>query len=118
MRDARIGLDLLRRPLRDLGTQVQSHDPIGQGHQHLHVVLDDDEGEAGAAQALDKRDQAGDAALVDAAGDLVEQQQPRPRRHGPGQFQALALAGAEGPGVRPPFLQETDEAERMLGEIQ
>jgi hypothetical protein len=110
--DLRVLADLGRRALGDLGAEVQRHDAIGERHQHLHVVLDDDDGHALPPQPLDQLDQLRDGALVDAAGHLVEQQQPRPGRHRPGQLEALALPGAERVGVGLALVQQADEVER------
>ena len=51
-------------------------------------------------QVADELHQPGDAALVDAAGHLVEQQDPRLGGERARQLEALALAGGERAGVR------------------
>ena len=91
---------------------MQGHHPIRERHQHLHVVLDEDDGHAFAPQLFDELDEAGDGALVDAAGHLVEQQQARPGAHGPGELQALALPGAQAVGVDAPLVEQADEVQR------
>ena len=45
---------------------------------------------------LDRGDELVDLALGEAAGDLVEQQDPRLRGEGPGQLEALALEQGRG----------------------
>jgi hypothetical protein len=58
-------------------------------------VLDPDDGDAAAAGGAHHLDQLHDLRVGEAAGDLVQQQQPRPRRQRAGQLQALALQQAE-----------------------
>ena len=51
-------------------------------------------------QIADEGDQPGDRAGIDAAGDLVEQEQPRPGGQRARQLEALALARRQPAGVR------------------
>ena len=41
-----VGADLGRRALGDLGAVLQHGDPLGDAHHHLHVVLDQQDGDA------------------------------------------------------------------------
>src|SRR4051812_8834455 len=76
--DARVGLRLGGRPLHELGAVVEHDDPVGEGGDEAHVVLDDDDGDVVVpAQAPDRADQLLDLGVRQAGGRLVEQQQPR-----------------------------------------
>src|SRR5690349_4404800 len=50
----RIGGDLGRRAVGDLATELQHHDPVGDAHDQPHVVLDEQHGDAGVADAPDQ----------------------------------------------------------------
>ena len=60
----------------------------------MHDVLDPDHRHAGRLDALQLVDQPGGLVLGQAAGDLVEQQQLRPRRERARELEALAVRAA------------------------
>ena len=74
----------LEGSLRDLQAVVESDDPVGDPLDDVHVVLDHEN--RVAALVAELRDQLGDLVRllrVHPGGRLVEQQQPRVRRHRP-----------------------------------
>src|SRR5262245_2081676 len=74
---------------------MQRDHPMGDTHDHAHVVFDDDQRHAARVEAAHQIDQAGNAALVHAARDLVEQEQPRLDRERSRHLEPLALARGE-----------------------
>src|SRR5206468_11384626 len=56
--DLRVSLDLARRALGDLLPVIEHHDAIGHAHHHAHVVLDQQDAHALAADVLDQRHHA------------------------------------------------------------
>ena len=66
-------------------------------------------------QVADELDQPGDAALVDAARHLVEQQHARLGGERARQLEALALAGGERARVRVRLLGEPHPVEQLAG---
>ena len=100
--DAPVARHGVGRAVGDLLAEIEGDDALGHRRDDPHVVLDHEEREAAAVQVADELHQAGDAALVDAAGDLVEQQHARLGRERARQLEALALAGGERARVRRP----------------
>ena len=91
--DGRVALDLRGRALGDLLAEVQHDDAVGDAHDELHVVLD--EQHAHAALGVDLLDQPGEVPLLDrvgARGRLVEQQHSRLGAQRPGDLQPALLA--------------------------
>src|SRR5262245_46314581 len=76
--DARLGPDLVGRPLGDLLPHVEDGDAVGDVHHHAHVVLDEDD--RGVPLLLHVQDEARHVLLlflVHAAHWLVEQEDLR-----------------------------------------
>ena len=68
--------DLLRRALGDLLAVVEDGDAVADAHDHLHVVLDEQDGQAQLGpQLVDERHHLGRLARVHPGGRLVEQQE-------------------------------------------
>ena len=99
----------------DLLAEVERDDALGHRGDHPHVVLDHEEREAAAVQLADELHQPGDAALVHAAGHLVEQQHARLGGERARELEALALAGGERARVRVGLLGEPDPVEQLAG---
>ena len=75
---ARVGPDLLRRALGDLLAVVEDGDPLADAHHHLHVVLDQQDGQLElVAQPLMSRVICARLAGVHAGRRLVQQEQLR-----------------------------------------
>src|SRR5215510_7377296 len=74
-----VALDLGRGAARDGPSLVQAHDAIGYVHHHLHVVLDEEHGDAERADLPELRHEPRGLHRVHAGDRLVEQQEPRPR---------------------------------------
>ena len=94
---------------------------LRQVHDHAHVMLDDQQGDAhlgiGAAQAVDE---AVDQGRVDTGGRLVEKQDLRFIHQRHGKFQQLLLPERQVAGRQEAFLVEANEVEqpfRPLGGI-
>src|SRR5262247_493660 len=89
----RVALDLSRWPLGDLLAVVQHSHAVGDLHDHAHVVLDQDDGEAQIGdQAAQEMHQVGRLALGHASGWLVEEQQRGLGRQRAGQLEAPPVA--------------------------
>lgn len=82
------GADLLRRALGDFLAIVKDHDPLGDVHHQLHVVLDEEDRQVKVlAHAAEKGGQFLCLPRVHAGRRLVEEKQPRPRGQGAGDLQ-------------------------------
>ena len=88
--DVRMTRDVGRRALRDFLAVVQHDDAVRERHDRRHDVLDDQHGHALRLHLPDERDHALDLGGVEAAHDLVKQEQPRPRGERAGDLQSLA----------------------------
>ena len=112
--------DLLERALGDLGAVVERDDPVGDALDDVHVVLDhEDRVAAVRAQLLDQLGDLVRLGRVHPGGRLVEQEQPRVRRHRAGDLEAAAVRVRERvrrlvPAVAHQPLAE--EAELLLGQ--
>ena len=69
----RIGAHLLGRALGDLGAVVEDDDLVGDVHHHLHVVLDEKDGDATIADLEDQLAQLRLLGGVQAGGGLIQQ---------------------------------------------
>src|SRR3990172_2318558 len=75
-----VGRELPWGALRDDFPVGQHIDILGEAHHRLHHVLDEEYGDARAADALDHRDELVDFRGIQARHNLVEKQQFRLRR--------------------------------------
>src|SRR5258705_1257676 len=73
LEDRRVGPDHRRRAFRDQPAAVGHDDVVADAHDHVHVVLDDDEGLALRVELAHERAEAVDQRRVHAARRLVEQ---------------------------------------------
>ena len=86
----RIRLHLGRRPARDLPTEAEDVHVVGDAHDEVHVVLDEEHGELEVvADLLDEDPELGDLLVVQPAGRLVEEEQPRLGDERPSKLHAL-----------------------------
>src|SRR5918994_2107403 len=99
----RVGSHLGGRSVRDLLAEVEHVHVVGDAHDEVHVVLDEQHGQLPVlADLLDETAELLDLLVVQPAGGLVEQQQPRLRDEGARQLDALqrpereARGGAKG----------------------
>src|ERR1700716_3204569 len=84
--------DLVRGAAGQDGALVHGHDPVRISEDDVHVVLDDDRGDV--LRPDDRADDVHDRGLLagaDAAGRLVEEEEPRPQRVRDGHVEQLAL---------------------------
>src|SRR4029450_2310974 len=113
--DARVRPHLVRRALGDLLAHVGEGDAIGDVHDHAHVVLDQDDGDA--PFLVDVEDEAGHVLLllvVTAAHRLVEEQDLRIERQCPAELDALLQPVGERAGRAPPQILDTEEGDDGL----
>ena len=96
---ARISLHLRRRAIGDDAAAMQNSDGVGQAEHYLHVVLDQQNGDAGLIEESRQRFDSL-RRLLDGQplGRLVEQQNLGLLRHGHSHFQQALIAVAEKPG--------------------
>src|SRR2546425_322933 len=111
--DARVMLDRLRRPLGDLLAVMEDDETLGEGHDHLHVVLDDQERHATLSHQCSARsDRRVRFQLAHARRRLVEEEEPRTRGQRSGQVDALQDAERQVPGQHVPVRAEAEGLER------
>src|SRR5262247_2933532 len=113
--DARVRAHLVRRALGDLLAHVEHGDAIGDVHDHAHVMLDQDHGDA--PFLVDVEDEAGHVLLllvVAAAHGLVEEQDLRVERQGAAELDALLQPVGERAGRSPAQVLDTQEVDDVL----
>src|SRR5215510_13043826 len=111
--NALVAADLLGRPFSDLLAVIEHRNSLRDAHDHLHVVLDKEDGDAlvdDLADQLHKRDLL---LRREAGGGLVQQQQPGLGRQRPRDLEPALLPVRKVPGVivRPPL--DADESEEL-----
>ena len=87
-----------RVPRGEHRARGEAHQPVHDLDQRVHDVLDPDHRGAAVADLADDADELGQLGVGQSAGDLVEQQQPRPGR--PARAPARAACGRAGAGRR------------------
>ena len=91
-------------PFGDRPSEVQHQDAVADGHHHLHVVLDQQDGHALVPDAPDQADQLLALALVHAGGRLVQEEEPR--------------AGGQGAGdLEPPLVPVGQVPRELVGDV-
>ena len=93
--NGRVGDKLLRGSMRDHPSLVEDIGLLGEAHDGLHHMLDQQNGDAGIADLADDRDDFDDFAGDESRHDLVEQQEFRFRRQRAGEFEALAPGNSQ-----------------------
>src|SRR5215510_10086873 len=91
-----VALDLGRAAGRVDPALVQAHDAVGHAHHHLHVVLDEEDGDAERADLSELRHEPSSLHRVHAGDRLVQQQEPRARSERDGDFEEALFAIGEG----------------------
>ena len=92
---------------------VQHGDVIGDGHHHVHVVLDQDDRDAAVRQQADQRLEVLDLAMREAGRRLVEQQQPRLERERPRDLEAALVAEGQIARLLGRVVGEADEIQQL-----
>jgi hypothetical protein len=75
--DPAVVADRFRGTLGELPAVVEDGDAVREPHHHAHVVLDEEDRDAGVADLPDELGQHGRLVRVGACRRLVEEQQPR-----------------------------------------
>ena len=88
--------DLGGGPLRDLPAEVEHDDLVADLHDQVHVMLDDDQGEARSFQLQNELPEPGGFHLVHARGRLVQQEKARAEGQGPGDLHPALVAVGQG----------------------
>ena len=99
-RTTRVGGDLLRRSGRDHHAEVEDVDPLGEGHDEVHVVLDEEHPHAPGCHLTEDLLEGHRLGTVEAAARLVEEQHLRPHAQGPPELDEAQRARAERPRRR------------------
>ena len=114
--DARILLDLLRRPLGDLAAVVEDGDLLGDAHDHPHLVLDEQDRDAQvAAQLAEEVGHLERLGRVHPGGRFVEQEQAWLVGQGAGDLQPALVAVRQLHGQAVAATLEPDEVEQPQG---
>src|SRR5256714_2506405 len=103
--DVEVRADLRGCSLRQRAALVEHVDPVADAHDQGHVVIDEEDADVAVLpDGTHRGAQRRDLCLGQTGGRLVEQEEPRPRRHGAGDTQAplvaLGQAGGRAVGVR------------------
>jgi hypothetical protein len=111
--DAGIGQHLVRIYGSDDSPRVHANQAVRDLQQHMHDVLDPDDGDAAPVQHADGLDQLGSVAVSQAAADLVEQQHDRIGGKCPRQLEPFAIEQAERLGAAIGQLDHAAQAQRI-----
>ena len=112
---ADVGAHLGRRTLRDLLAVVEHGDPVADAHDHLHVVLDQQDGQAQTlAKLADEVGQLARLLRVHAGGRLVEQEELGLGGQGPGDLEPSLVAVGQVPRQLVGTLLEPHEIQKLL----
>ena len=93
--DRRVGQDLRGLPVGDERAARQADQPVHGSGQGAHDMLDPQHGDALGPDVAHDPDQLGHLRIGEAAGHLVQQDQPRAGGQCPGHLQPLALQQPE-----------------------
>jgi hypothetical protein len=95
---------------------VEHGDPVGDPHDHAHVVLDEQDGQAQLGhQAHQELHEAGRLALGHPGGGLVEQQERRLRGQGPSDLEPALVAVGQVAGGLVGAGAQADAVEQLRG---
>ena len=107
-----IGLHLGGGAVGDHLAVVEHRDAVGHGHDHVDMMLDQDDGHAAIGEAADQLHQVLDLAMRQAGGGLVEQQQLRPQRQRARDLEAPLVAEGQVARLLVGEVGEADEVEQ------
>ncbi len=108
--------DLFRGAVGDGLAVVEDVDLLAHAHDHLHVVLDEDDGDLElVAEPADLLLEALGLAVVHPGGGLVEEQELGPEHHGPRDLQAALVAVGERGGDLVGHGAEIEDLQQLEG---
>ena len=107
--------DLLRQAVGDQLAVVQHVDAVGDVHDHVHVVLDQQHRVADLLQVADEAQQLHALRRVHAGGGLVQQQELCIRGHRAGDLHLALLAVGQALGVAVDVLAQADGVQNLDG---
>ena len=110
-------LDLLRRPLGNLHAVVEHGHAVRDLHHEVHVVLDQEHGDAPVTDAPDQAVDHLDLLAVEPRRGLVEEKEPRADGEGAGDLEHALLPVRQGGGDRLRLLPEPDLAQQRHGGV-
>jgi hypothetical protein len=113
----RILLHLGRLAVGDLAPEVEHHHVVGDPHHHPHRVLDQQDRQL--VLLAQREQQVGerlDLAVAEAAGGLVEQQQPRAAAEPAGELDALERPVGQAGRAAVGDPGEVEPGQRLVGE--
>src|SRR3989475_7207559 len=116
--DALVAQDDVWRPIGKRPAEVEDDDPLTHADDHTHHVFDEDDGHAGVANGAHDVERVVDLDVVEAGHDLVEQQQPGPGRHGPGDLESLAVGNRQGADGLIRLLAQPHQLEHAVGAVE
>jgi hypothetical protein len=109
--------DLQRLAFRDLLSVVEHDDPVGDAHDRLHHVLDDEERDAVAIDLAEQLHRAVHLLRVEACHDLVQQEKLGVHRQRPGELQPLQVRDREVRRGLRDAVPEADPRQDLLGAL-
>src|SRR5437867_10759660 len=112
--DAWVGADFLRLPFGDLFAVIQDNDPLGDAHDDLHVVLDQQHSDALGADPLHQFHEFALFLRVGARRRLVQQEQFRIVGQSSRNLQPPLRAVGKIAGVVVGLLPDADEIEQLV----
>ena len=115
---ALIALHLGRRPARDRAAEVEDVNVVGDAHDEVHVVLDEEHGQLQVvAQAADEAAKLFDLLVIQAACRLVQKEQAGLRRERASELDTLQRSERQAGGGSMRIVVEVDERESLLGAL-
>ena len=110
---ARIGVDLGGGALGQLAALLEHDHLVAEGGDELDIVLDDQEGLAGAVELLQRDLDLADAARIDAGDRLVEHDDPGMRHQRGGERHQLLLAVGQDAGLDLVVFAQADQLDQL-----
>src|SRR5512143_2563365 len=111
--DLRIALDLLRRAFGDLFAVIQHDDPVRYGHDHLHVVFDDYDGNPLLLALPDDSDGLVELRSIQTGAGFVQEEKFWPRGARPRDLETFSFSERQALREDVAVIIQTGEVERF-----